>query len=365
MSSSDAGVFLPFDTTFYDTLYLSISSVLRASFPQGTDEDLLSWHRRLLYEFVQYLQNKYEAADNTNSKIPANAKNNKKKTTTGADITDFTPTDTLVFDANLEKAIDLVSQDSNFAVYLVAWWWPIITSPFDPVTISIAIDSTSTLAETVKLQRMQFSVSWTVFQLLSIDDMSVSDATLNLSTTHGQKWHAMIIDPFVDSMLRQLYRVSTREKRDVPLTLSEIKMASKIVDPGGEVPNWTNPYANTGRIATILCRLKNIVEPLFISEISLSSALLSTVSGSSGTTGSGAAGMTVSKVPGDKLASQRKRFNSRKFIDTSMATAEDMAAGVLQSLVLSLFRTFYDYDEATIDPALFDYLFLDKLNIQL
>jgi hypothetical protein len=120
-----------------------------------------------------------------------------------------------------------------------------------------------------------------------------------------------------------------------------------------------NPYINSTKLAIILWRLKNIVEPLFISELTLNSTLLTSSSSSSG------GALTVTKANADKQASQRKRFNSQKFISSSVATTETMCVGVLQSLTISLFRTFYDYDAATIDPALFDYLFLNKLSIAL
>ena len=69
----------PFDVTFYDSVYLSISSELRAKFPQADDEDVMIWHKRLLHEFISYLQSKYEAEEVT-IKVNANKKNNKKKT---------------------------------------------------------------------------------------------------------------------------------------------------------------------------------------------------------------------------------------------------------------------------------------------
>jgi hypothetical protein len=329
---------LPFNTTFYDTLYTSISSVLREKFPQKSNEDTLSWYKRLLYEFVTYLQATYEV-ETVSSKVPAaNTKNNKKKDQPQA--VNFQPTNQTLFDANIGKALDLVSQDSNFAVYLIAWWMPIITSPTDTIEISLTVDSTSTLAANVKLQKLKVSFSWTQFRLISINNVAVID--LN---------DLLLADPFIYSLVCNLHFMATGNKNDVLKSVQEVSTINMEPNP--------NPYINSTKLAIILWRLKNIMEPLFISELTLNSTLLTSSSSSSG------GALTVTKANADKQASQRKRFNSQKFISSSVATTETMCVGVLQSLTISLFRTFYDYDAATIDPALFDYLFLNKLSIAL
>jgi hypothetical protein len=310
---------LPFETTFYDTLYLSISSVLREKFPQQPEEDLLTWHRRLLYEFVSYLQATYEPE--VQVKIPAGAKNDnkKKKDPPPPPIENQT-----MFNSNIENALNIVTQDPDFAVYLFAWWFPIITAPSDTITISLNVDCTSTVAAACQLRKVQISLSWFEFRLVAVND---ADTT-----------HAVLADPFVTSVFRAIQQ-------------NRLSSEQILKDPGKTTMsvNDPNPYVNTTQIASVLWRLKNILQPLFISGISIS--------------GVDGADLTVTKDTTDKQ--DRKRFNAKKYIKDDTVTPEQMSGGILQTVVLSIFRCFYDYDAATIDPVLFDYLFLKQNNLTL
>lgn len=51
---------LRFKCNFYNEVYSRISSVLKEHFPQNQDEDMLSWYKRLLYEFLDYMNDANE-----------------------------------------------------------------------------------------------------------------------------------------------------------------------------------------------------------------------------------------------------------------------------------------------------------------
>ena len=108
-----------------------------------------------------------------------------------------------------------------------------------------------------------------------------------------------------------------------------------------------NIFGNSFVIGRFLWNLKNLTQTLFIKDIVIKSNLILENSGE----------LTVSKSKADK--SQRKKFNGRKFIDISQVTQAEISSGVIQTLAISIFRTFFDFDD-TIPKELFDYLFNGK-----
>lgn len=320
---------LPFSSTLYDQIYLNISSELRAQFPQANDEDLVSWHRRLLFEFISYLQSKYEA-ETVEPTVLANKKNNKKKQQNEE-------VNTTLFDANVERALDIVTQDSNFAIYLLYWWLPILISAGDYVNLHIELNCSGTPAQHVALKSLALRFQLDCFELTEVNGVRAAAMT--------KKTFQMSSDAYVNSLFNTLHNLHTHVTTGAnkPYTLSSISS-------GGAVTHFSDPMSGALHIANTMHSIKTILESLFISHISMTSNLIVDA-------------LSVNKTTEDRGKGKRKRFNSRKFIDNTTVSSEDMAANVMQSLMLSVFRTYYDFDEATISQDLYDYLFLRKHNL--
>ena len=327
---------LPFTTDLYDTIYANISVELREKYPQTEGEDVITWYKRLLYEFMSYLQTKYEPLT-VEVKVKANKKNNRKKS--NPPTPKLQPQDEIMFDANIERALDIVSQDSNCAVYLLAWWLPLLLTPADHAWVCLEIDCSATPAENVALKMIEMEICVTHFSLIAINGIPIETMT-------KRQFAALSADPFIKSIFKALEKQhsgsnSSNSSNSSSYTQTSIKQASNIVF------NGTDYFGNTMQIANVLWSIKNVVEPLFILGLSLKSNLIPL-------------DLMVTKEKEDRHQSKRKRFNSRRFIKTEETTPAEMSAGVLQTLAISVFRTFYDYDASTIEPELFDYLFKDQ-----
>lgn len=320
---------LPFDTDLYDQIYLNISTELRAKFPQQQNEAILDWHRRLLFEFVSYIHDKYESETDA-AIIQANIKNNKKRKNR-LNQTNLQPTNTTMFDTNVERALDVVTQDPDFAVYLLYWWLPILISPTDYLQICLCIDNSTTPAEHVAIHKLDLKIQLGVFQLISINDIPIAMMTRTQFNTISN-------DPFVSSLFRQLQKLDEYNAGDY--TIDTVKRAA-VIDIAKP-----DPFQSSLSIAKILWNIKNTLQCMFISDLMLKSNLITT-------------NLSVSKTSADRGRSNRKRFNSRKFM-LEENTPSEMIAGVLQTVCISIFRTFYDYDQDTIDPSLFNYLILGQ-----
>lgn len=318
---------LPFDVKFYDNLYLNISVELREKYPQHQDETLIDWHRRLLHEFMDYLHAKYEP-EVVESKVQANKKNNKKKKTPS--VPNLKPTNVALFDTNVERALDIVTQDSDFACYLMAYWIPLLLNPSDYACMCLDIDGGGSPANTVRLHSIEVKMTLFNVKVLAINGYNIQSMTL-------PQFNHIYTDPFVNSIFRGL--------TGTPFyNLDMVKKASVVT------LHPTDVQGNAFQTAGLVWKLKNIVKPLFIKELTLKSNLILEPDKK----------IAIAKVLSDRAKNSRKRFNARKFIKTEESTLEEMSAEVLQTLAVSCFRTFYDFDESTIDPELFDYLFKNK-----
>ena len=318
----------PFDTDFYDEVYSSISSELKIKFPQQQDEDIIVWYKRLLYEFMKYVQSKYESSSQE-IKINPNKKGNKKKDNPST--SNFTPTNTALFETNIENALDIVSQDSNFAIYLLIEWIPLLIGVTDHVSVCAHIDSSETKANNIGLTSVEIS-----FDLFNIRKILING--YNLSSISLNQYDSMSNDPFIKSMFKCINNIIYG---DNSFDYDSIKNSS-YVNLGTDV------ISNSFKIGNLLYKIKNITQSLFIKSICLKSNLIVENSGK----------LEVTKEKSEK--SNRKKFNGRKYIDTETVTQNEISSGIMQTVMIYIFRTYYDFDKDTIDQKLFDYLFLKK-----
>lgn len=319
----------PFSTSFYDQLYSNISTVLKVEYPQQQDEDIMTWHKRLLYEFMSYVQAKYEPST-VDVKINPNKKANKKKN--NPNNTKFIPSDEPLFDTNIENALDVVSQDSNFAIYLIIQWLPLLLSTADYICLCVTIDMSGTPASNVALSSIEIKIELTKITILTINGIK----PCHLKERYFDKIKS---GPLIKTLLKiiNFYTSATTS-----FDYESIRDNTVIqLDP-------VNIILNCFKIGEFLYKIKNVTKQLFIKDISLKSNLITENSGV----------LSVSKTNSEK--SQRKKFNGRKYIKTEEATTEEMASGIIQTLAISIFRTFYDFDKNTIDGELFEYLFYGK-----
>ena len=248
---------LPFDTLFYDKLYTNISSELKILFPRNNDEeDDNDWYKRLLYEFIKYLQIKYEPISNETT-IPANSKKDNKPKKDSSEAPAVVIQQESLFQANIEKALDIVTQDSDFAIYLMAWWLPILLSPKDndyfEVKLCIDCDATAT-GNTIHLKSIQCVVRHTEFTIVSINNKKMAHLT-------QQEWSAFLGDPFIYSILKIFFKEENDDYQFLENPSTKITYQLK----------FDNITHTPVKIARIFWRLKNIVKPLFISQLSIKS----------------------------------------------------------------------------------------------
>lgn len=219
-----------------------------------------------------------------------------------------------------------------------------ILGPNDYFIISGTIDGSSTLASAVKLEQFEIECSLTHFKLYSINGVSISE-NVNSAHMNSAQFREFMDDPFISSILKLTKTNSIAQERIQP---PPTKL--EIIENAHVTFSNADSFVNAANIATLLWKLKNIVQPLFIVSLTIKSNLI-------------VEPVTVTKAKNNKEKGKRTRFNSRKFVANSSvaATPAEMSLGVLQTLAISTFRTFYDYDADTIDPTLFNYLFNKNL----
>lgn len=307
----------PFDETFFNKLYTSISTELKIAYPQQEGEGMYVWYRRLLYNFMGYVQAKYEPITE-NVKIQPNKKPNKKKDQPST--THITLSNETIFEQNIENCLDVVSQDSNFAIYLLIEWIPLLLSYDDYVTIRLRFDMSSTPASKIAITELTLRIDLQKIEILSINDKSLRSMKSNY-------YDIIKHDVYVKGLFKILSKYSgVQNYNSINLSTTDIISSSL-------------------KIGKILWEFKNLTACLFINEISLESNLI-------------VESLTVTKDNTDK--SQRKKFNGRKYIKSVEVTDSEKASGIIQTLMISIFRTFYDFDKETIDQTLFDYMFNKK-----
>ena len=106
-----------------------------------------------------------------------------------------------------------------------------------------------------------------------------------------------------------------------------------------------DPQVWSFKLCRFLWDIKNILTSLHIDNIDFTTNLEPNVV------------TKLKKVKSNKNKNNRKRFNEQKYINASMVTEQQMSVQIIRTLVISTFRTFYDFDEATMSPKLFAYLF--------
>jgi len=319
----------PFKTTFYDEIYTNISSVLMTEFPQQNNESITDWYKRLLYEYMSYLQAKYEP-NSMDDKINPGVTPNKKKDNPGT--TNFTPQNETLFDTNLEKALDVVALDSNFSIYLFIEWVKLLLDVGDYIRVCVSMDQSGTHAENIPFTSIEFEFELTKLKIISINHIQLN----NMSEEY---FDFLKLDPF----LKAIFRIISYYSKGTTIydydTISDIAVVN--LSP-------TDIVTNSFKIGEILWKIKEITRPLFVKEIALKSNLIVENNGE----------LKVSK--GNSEKSQRKKFNSRKYIKSTQVTNAEMSSSIIQTLMISIFRSFYDFDPYNIDQNLYDYMFNKK-----
>jgi len=308
---------LRFKCNFYDEVYTRISSVLKEHFPQNQDEDMLTWYKRLLYEFLDYMNDANEPVT-LDSKVNSGTKTNKRKQKKKNKVI-LEPVSELQFDGAIEKALDVVSEDSNFAIYLLDSWLLLLMGPSDWIQVQLNFDLTNTPAESVQLKSITFKIS-----LLKIEILTVNGKPLEDSKRSG--------DPFLCRSIKSLRKGAE-------------KATGQGIDPTKDSEVFLKGVHGPRQICNFLWELKKTIEPLFLQGIVFKSSF-------------NIEEVTISKTNAEKSKSSRKKFNSRKFIKATDVSHNEMVAGILETLCISTFRTFYDFDETTMDQELYNYMFL-------
>lgn len=315
---------LPYDCLDFDIIYSSIADVLKVEYPQNQDETLQSWYKRLLYELMKYVQEQYEPEE-TNDIIPAKNKNNKKKNNA--------PTPAItepLFDNNIDSALEIISQDSKFAVYLLSWFLPILVKPTDRFEICLFLNNSNTPAEHVALQSVEFSLTSGMFQLNfnRINGTNIQDIT-------KAQYNQWIHDPFMRALFEILHKTV---KGDKFFSYESLKECTMIYYSGSYDLNSIQLWSFI--VATFLWKLSELLKPLFVEEVVFKTNLEETI-----------------RLTKHGKEVPRKRFNARKYLNTETLTDDQVSAQILRTMFLSSFRTFYDYDKDVISDDLFNYLF--------
>ena len=319
---------LPFPTDDFDALYSSIANVLKVEFPQQPNETIQEWHRRLLFELMKYIQEQFEPKDMNDVVDPGKGSNNKKK--------DNAPANPLAlvspFESNLEKALGIVSQDSTFSIYLFSWFAPFLLLPSDWFEIKITIDNSATPAAKVCLQELTIRLEdgLDCIRVVSLNEIDMSSIQLH-------QFRKLSSDVFVNSIFKAICKL----KYDNPTVshgLLQRAATARYDDHHLALDSQTWSF----KLATFFYELEKVIKPMFVSSITFESNLTSRMQ------------LNRSK------ANPRKRFNARKYLNYNALSDDEVRAQVLQTLIIAAFRTLYDYDPDTIDPDLFNYLFLGQ-----
>lgn len=310
---------LPFDCQYYDDVYTAVSTVLKDFYPIQPNENILSWHRRLLYSFLAYLQAKYDPVQST-PVVDASVKTNKKKDK--PDNTNFTPANEPAFGSSVEKAMEIVFQDSDFAVYLLAWWLPLLLLDESQwIDLTLTMDNANTVAQSVQLKNICIRIQLTQLTIKTINDIPLSDAAMIILSS----------DAFVGSILSKLNQLVRND------TLS---FADTLYD------DQTNPTEMPFKIASYIWFIKEVTQSLFIETINIQTNINS-------------AAVSVENITKSSEAkNSRKRFNARKLIQGNQLNTAEITISIIESLSVCLFRTYFDYDESSMPSELYAYMFL-------
>ena len=317
----------PFESHDFDVIYTYIAETLKVKYPQQQNETIVLWYRRLLYELLSYVQSQFEPVE-TETIIPPKNKNNKKKQNSSSpDIVEP------LFSENIERALEIIYQDSNFAIYLLSWFLPILVSNTDTFKIDITVDNSDTPAETVSVKSVNILLEQGMFKA------SIYVNGKKINSLSENEYNTFSTDPFLSAFLKAAHFF---EFGNINCSYESTRNINMIFDFSYDPQMWSF------KLCRFFWSVKNILAQLYIEEIDFKTSL------------EPATVTILKKNKSNKNKNSRRRFNEQKYINTSMVTEEQMSAQIIRTLVISTFRTFYDFDEETISPELFGYLFEKK-----
>lgn len=312
---------LPFETTDFDVIYTTIAEVLKVEYPQKNNETILEWYKRLLYELMSYVQTQFEPKLETDV-INSNNGNNKKKQNAQNKISEP------LFEDNIHNALEIISQDSNFAVYLFAWFLPILITTNDYLEVNINIENDEGSFIDLHNLCLRFDMGIFKFTLKTLNNKPLHSIT-------PDQFNGYKRSPFLHTLFKTLNRIC---RNTTDYSYDDVKKGFELV-----YDYSIDPQLWSFKIGDLLYHLTNFMKPLFISSIDFKTNLETEH-----------IHLTKSK------AVPRKRFNARKYLNFNTLTSNETSAQIIRTLVVSIFRTFFDYDKDTISQELFDYLFKNK-----
>lgn len=315
---------LPFNCVDFDIIYTNIATILKNEYPQQVNETQNEWYKRLLYELLSYVQTQFEPI-NTTEIIDAKNKNNQKKNDAPA------VTIPSLFTDNITRAIEIIYQDPNFAIYLLAWFMPILVEPTNTFYTDVVIDNSDTVASNVIIKNVGLWFETGIYKIT----LTVNGKELN--TLSFYDYLDFQSDAFGHSFLKaiHLFRFGSSE-----CNYENIRLIDSIDYDNSHPQIWSF------KLARFLWDIKNIICSLYVSDLTFTTNLSSTI--------------VNLKKPKKTDVGVRKRFNEQKYLTAASVGAEEMSAQIIRTLIIATFRTFYDYDASTISSELFGYLFLNK-----
>jgi hypothetical protein len=316
----------PFKSQDFDIIYTNIAETLKVSYPQNGDS-IQDWYKRLLFELMSHVQSEFEPEEIEEVIKPKN-KNNKRKNKK-KDINSKAVVQESIFTDTIDRCLEIIYQDSNFAIYLLSWFLPILVKLTDTFEVDINIDNSETPAENVVLRHVHLFIEQGIFKVtILINGIDISHLTKS-------QYESFSIDPFLSQFLKSISLFKTGG--------SETYVTSNVISYDG-----CDPQLWSFRLSRFLWDIKNVLTPFYIDNIEFKTNLEPEVV------------TTLKKDKANKKKNNRKRFNEQKYLTSVTATQDQMASHVIRSLFVATFRTYYDFDEDTISVDLYDYLFKKK-----
>jgi len=316
----------PFKSTDFDIIYTNIAESLKSTYPQNEDS-LQIWYKKLLYELMSYVQSEFEPEEIEEVIKPKNKNNKRRKKK--KDVNSKAIVGESIFTDTIDRCLEIIYQDSNFAIYLLSWFLPILVKVTDTFEIDINIDNSETPAENVILRHVHLLIEQGIFKItILINGIDISYLT-------KKQYESFMLDPFLSQFLKSISLFKTGT--------TETYVNSNVISYDG-----CDPQLWSFRLSRFLWDIKNVLTPFYIDNIEFKTNLEPEVV------------TKLTKEKANKNKNNRKRFNEQKFLTSETVTQDQMASHVIRSLIVARFRTYYDFDEDTISVDLYDYLFKKK-----
>jgi hypothetical protein len=326
----------PFKSYDFDVIYTTVAEALKVKHPQNENENMTDWYRRLLYELMSYVHTQFEPEE-IEEVIPPKNKNNKrkKKKNENQEELEEIVEDTIppLASESIERSLEIIYQDSNFAIYLLSWFLPILVNLTDSFQINLTIDNSETPAEDVSIHHINILLENGIYKAT----LCINGVKLN-SLTYDQ-YMMYSADPFFNTFLKA---TNFFQYGDSFHSYHSVIGINAIECDCHEPQKWSF------RLCRFLWEIKNMLTPLYIDNIGFVTNL------------EPAEPIVLKKEKESKKLGKRKRFNEQKYLSSETITQDAMTAQIIRTLIISTFRTFYDYDPLTINEDLFGYLFLKK-----